>query len=235
MDVSISEEMKSIKTYPFSDPNPIPMLVKDSRLYPYHSFEGYSHEGNPQEWNVLILENPFIEVTVLPEVGGKVWGAIDKSNGEEFIYRNEVMKFRNIALRGPWTSGGIEFNFGVIGHTPSTATPVDYTTRTNSDGSVSVIVGSMDLPSRTHWRVEINLQKDRSSFETKALWYNPTAHTQPYYNWMTAAAFARDDLEVAFPGNQYLKHGGEVKSWPVDNTGRALSFYNNNRFEGHKS
>ena len=235
MDVSISEETRSIKTYPFSDPNPIPMLVKDSRLYPYHSFDGYSHEGKSQEWKVLKLENPFIEVTVLPEVGGKVWGAIDKSNGEEFIYRNEVMKFRNIALRGPWTSGGIEFNFGVIGHTPSTATPVDYTTRTNSDGSVSVIVGSMDLPSRTHWRVEINLQKDRSSFETKALWYNPTAHTQPYYNWMTAAAFARDDLEVVFPGNQYLKHSGEVKSWPVDNKGRDLSFYDNNRFEGHKS
>ena len=235
MDVSISEEMKSIKTYPFSDPNPIPMLVKDSRLYPYHSFDGYSHEGKPQEWNVLKLENPFIEVTVLPEVGGKVWGAIDKSNGEEFIYRNEVIKFRNIALRGPWTSGGIEFNFGVIGHTPSTATPVDYITRTNLDESVSVFVGAMDLPSRTHWRVEINLKKDRSSFETTAIWYNPTPHTQPYYNWMTAAAFARDDLEVAFPGNQYLKHGGEVNTWPVDNKGRDLSFYDNNRFEGHKS
>ena len=224
MDVSISEEMKSIKTYPFSDPNPIPMLVKDSRLYPYHSFDGYSHEGKPQEWNVLKLENPFIEVTVLPEIGGKVWGAIDKSNGEEFIYRNEVIKFRNIALRGPWTSGGIEFNFGVIGHTPSTATPVDYITRTNLDGSVSVFVGAMDLPSRTHWRVEINLKKDRSSFETTALWYNPTPHTQPYYNWMTAAAFARDDLEVAFPGNQYLKHGGEVKTWPVDKKGGTFHF-----------
>ena len=123
MDVSISEEMKSIKTYPFSDPNPIPMLVKDSRLYPYHSFDGYSHEAVPQEWNVIKMENKHIEVYVLPEAGGKVWGAIDKSNGEEFIYRNEVMKFRNISLRGPWTSGGIEFNFGVIGHTPSTATP----------------------------------------------------------------------------------------------------------------
>ena len=83
--------------------------------------------------------------------------------------------------------------------------------------------------------MEINLKKDRSSFETTAIWYNPTPHTQPYYNWMTAAAFARDDLEVAFPGNQYLKHGGEVKTWPVDNKGRDLSFYDNNRFEGHKS
>ena len=65
-----------------------------------------------QDWKVVTLANDYIEVYVLPEVGGKVWGAIEKSTGEEFIYRNEVMKFRNIAMRGPWTSGGIEFNFG---------------------------------------------------------------------------------------------------------------------------
>jgi len=231
----ISEDYRTFKTYPFSDPNPIPILTKDSRLYPYHSFEGYSHEGFPKDWKVVKMENPHIEVYVLPEVGGKVWGAIDKSNGEEFIYRNEVMKFRNISLRGPWTSGGIEFNFGVIGHTPATATPVDYLTRSNPDGSVSTFVGGMDLPSRTHWRVEINLQKDRSSFDTYAKWYNPTPMIQPYYNWMTAAAFAQDDLELIAPGNQYLKHSGEPRSWPIDDQNRNISLYDNNQFEGHKS
>ena len=72
-----------------------------------------------------------------------------------------MLKFRNIALRGPWTAGGIELNFGIIGHSPSTSTPVDYTTRKNLDGSVSTFVGGMDLPSRTVWRVEINLEKSR--------------------------------------------------------------------------
>ena len=99
-------------------------------------------------WTVVKLENDFIEVYVLPQAGGKVWGAIEKSSGEEFIYRNEVMKFRNIALRGPWTSGGIEFNFGVIGHTPSTATPVNYQLVTNADGSARRCVAgdTMMLP-----------------------------------------------------------------------------------------
>ena len=204
----ISEEVRTLSTYPFSEPNPIPILTRDERLYPYHSFEGYSATAEPREWNVVRLENDYIEVFVLPEVGGKVWGAIVKQNGHEFIYRNEVMKFRNIALRGPWTSGGIEFNFGVIGHTPATATPVDYVLQENSDGSVSCWVGSMDLPSRTHWRVEIRLPPDRAWFETNVLWYNPTPLEQPYYNWMTAAAFARDDLEMSIPGNAYLKHSG---------------------------
>ncbi len=137
----ITEEIRSLKTYPFGDPNDIPILVKDTRLYPYHTFEGYSHESEMQNWKVVKLENEFIEVYVLPEAGGKVWGAIEKATGQEFIYRNEVMKFRNIALRGPWTSGGIEFNFGVIGHTPSTASAVNYKLIENEDGSVSCWVG----------------------------------------------------------------------------------------------
>jgi tetratricopeptide (TPR) repeat protein len=184
---------------------------------------------------VVHLENDLIDVFVLPEVGGKVWGAVVKRTGHEFVYRNEVMKFRNIALRGPWTSGGIEFNFGVIGHTPSTATPVDYLLRENIDGSVSCVVGAMDLPSRTHWRVEIRLPADRAYFETNVLWYNPTPLEQPYYNWMTAAAFARDDLEMSMPGNAYLTHPGAVRPWPVDSAGRYLAAYDNNRFAGHKS
>ena len=231
----ISEETRVLTTYPFSEPDPVPILTRDPRLYPYHSFEGYAHEGVPREWTVVHLENDFIEVFVLPEAGGKVWGAVVKETGHEFIYRNEVMKFRNIALRGPWTSGGIEFNFGVIGHTPATATPVDYTLRENADGSVSAFVGTMDLPSRTHWRVEIRLPADRAYFETHALWYNPTPLEQAYYNWMTAAAFAREDLEVSIPGNAYLTHPGAERSWPIDSAGRYLPLYRNNRFEGHKS
>jgi hypothetical protein len=205
----ISEEKRVIATYPFSEPNAIPILTRDSRLYPYHSFEGYAHEAVDREWTVLHLENDYIEVFVLPEAGGKVWGAVVKETGHEFIYRNEVMKFRNIALRGPWTSGGIEFNFGVIGHTPATATPVDYALQENPDGSVSAFVGTMDLPSRTHWRVEIRLPADRAYFETNVLWYNPTPLEQPYYNWMTAAAFAQEDLELSIPGNAYIT-GREV-------------------------
>ncbi|MFQ5705055.1 MAG: DUF5107 domain-containing protein [Gemmatimonadales bacterium] len=231
----ISEETRVIKTYPFSEPNVIPILTRDARLYPYHSFEGYTNDAVSRKWKVIHLENDLIEVFVLPEAGGKVWGAVVKRTGHEFIYRNDVMKFRNIALRGPWTSGGIEFNFGVIGHAPSTATPVDYVLTNNPDGSVSCIVGTMDLPSRTHWRVEIRLPPDRAYFETRVLWYNPTPLEQPYYNWMTAAAFARDDLEMSIPGNAFLAHSGARRDWPIDSAGRYLPTYAHNTFDGHKS
>jgi Tfp pilus assembly protein PilF len=224
----IREEVRTLKTYPFSDPDPIPVLSKNPKIYPYHRFDGYSLEGKDQDWKVVVLENEYIEVYVLPQSGGKIWGAIEKSTGEEFLYKNEVMKFRNISMRGPWTSGGIEFNFGIIGHSPATATPVNYLTRSNDDGSVTCVVGNFDVPSRTYWRVAINLPKDKAYFETKVTWYNPTPVHQAYYNWMTGAAATGDDLEFFIPGNQYLTHPGESKSWPMDGDREIFKYKENN-------
>ncbi|MFC4875053.1 DUF5107 domain-containing protein [Negadavirga shengliensis] len=232
---NVSIENKTFVTYPFSDPSPVPSLVYKTDMYPYFRFEGYSTKPEDRVWKVITLENDFLEVTVLPEVGGRVWGAVEKSTGEDFIYQNEVVKFRNIAMRGPWTSGGIEFNFGIIGHSPATATPVDYVFYENEDGSVTCVVGTMDLPSRTQWRVKINLLKDRAYFETEGLWYNPEMARQPYYNWMTAAAHTGDDLEFFYPGNIALQHSGQPLSWPVDEAGNEISRYKNNAFGGSKS
>jgi predicted Zn-dependent protease len=232
---TVTEFLKEFVTYPFSDPNPIPVLTESKyKIYPYHSFDGYTLMPEKQNWKVVKLENDYIEVYILPEIGGKVWGAIEKSTGKEFIYFNDVVKFRNISMRGPWTSGGIEFNLGLIGHTPATASPVDYVTKENADGSVSCIVGNMDLPSRTQWRVEIRLQKDKAYFETIPLWYNPTPVSQSYYCFMTGAAAVADDLEFFYPGNQALEHSGEVKPYPVQE-GHKKSMYKNNAYDSHTS
>ncbi|MFN8255042.1 MAG: DUF5107 domain-containing protein [Bacteroidales bacterium] len=232
---SITEEYREFLTYPYSDPNPMPLVVENKfKLYPYHTFDGYSWVAEKKKWKFIKLENDYIEVYIMPEIGGKVWGAIEKSTGKEFIYSNDVVKFRNIAHRGPWTSGGIEFNLGLVGHTPSTASPVDYITRENSDGSVSCIVGSLDLPSRTPWRVEIRLPKDKAYFETIPLWYNPTPVTQSYYCFMTGAAAVSDDLEFFYPGNGALEHNGEYKTYPVQQ-GHLKSMYKNNNYDSHTS
>ena len=93
----------------------------------------------------------------------------------------------------------------------------------------------MDLPSRTRWRVEVRLPADRAYFETHAQWQNPTPLEHPYYNWMTGAAFAQDDLVLSFPGEAYLEHPGAERRWPVDVEGRSLPEYDQNRFGGNKS
>jgi len=231
-EATVSETTQKFRTYPFSDPDPVARM---GNIYPYFRFQGYTNVPEERSWKVVTLENPYIRVLIAPEVGGKVLGAIEKSTGREFLYFNRVMKFRDVALRGPWTSGGIEFNFGVLGHTPTTATPVDYLTRTNPDGSVSCIVGALDLPSRTEWRVEIRLPSDRALFETRSFWFNPTDQSSSLYHWMNAAAAADSTLQVIYPGTAYIGHAGERSEWPVDREGRDLTYYRNNAFGSYKS
>ncbi len=229
---TVKEEAATFKTYPFSDPDPMPLI---GPIYPYFRFHGYSLEGRPQSWKMVRLENPFVKILVAPEIGGKVWGAVEKSTGREFIYWNPVVKFREIAMRGPWTSGGIELNFGVIGHAPTTATPVDYVVIENADGSVSCVVGAIDLPSRTVWRVNIRLPKDAAYLETECFWYNPTSLHDSLYNWLTSAQEVGEDLKYYYPGTHYIGHGGDAHPWPVLENGRDASYYRNNDFDGSKS
>jgi len=228
---SISVEQLSMNTYMFSDPSPIPQI---GRLYPYFRFDGYTDKGVEKLWNMVVLENDFIKVYVCPDIGGKIWGAIEKSTGKEFLYFNHSVKFRDVAMRGAWISGGLEYNFGDIGHIPTCATPVDYRIIENADGSVSCIVGALDLPSRTNWNVEIRLPKDKAYFETKATWFNNTALPVTYYHWMNAAAKADGNLEFLYPGNKRIGHGGELGDWPMDE-GREIKFYDKNNFGIYKS
>jgi len=229
---TIAESLRTFRTYPFSDPDPVARM---GNIYPYFRFQGYTMTPVDRSWKVITLENQWIRVLIAPEIGGKILGAFEKTTGKAFIYFNRVMKFREIAMRGPWTSGGIEFNFGDIGHTPTTSNPVDYITRTNSDGSVSCIVGALDLPSRTEWRVEIRLPRDKAMFETRSLWYNPTPVSTSLYHWMNAAADADSTLQVIYPGTAFIGHAGEVSPWPVDRQGRDLTWYRNNAFGSYKS
>lgn len=228
---TIKEEQLSMNTYMYSDPSSIPQI---GRLYPYFRFDGYTDKGEDKLWNMVVLENDYIKVYVCPDIGGKIYGAIEKSTGKEFLYFNHSVKFRDVAMRGAWTSGGLEYNFGDIGHIPTCATPVDYRIRENEDGSVSCIVGALDLPSRTNWNVEIRLPKDKAYFETKASWFNNTALPVTYYHWMNAAAKANGNLEFLYPGNTRIGHGGEIGAWPTDE-GREIKFYENNNFGIYKS
>ena len=96
---TVAETSVALNTYPFSDPDPVP--ATDKPMYPYFRFDGQSATGATQDWRAVVLENARIRVTALPGVGGKVWGALDKKTGKEFIYFNHAVKFRNIAMRGP--------------------------------------------------------------------------------------------------------------------------------------
>lgn len=232
---TVDERPLDLKTYPFSDPDPVPCTAE--KRYPYFRFDGSSVNAVTQRWTSVVLENDRIRVVLLPQVGGKIWAATDKVTGNDFLYCNHVMKFRDIAMRGPWLSGGIEFNFGIIGHAPSSSTPVDWLTRKNEDGSVSCFVSSEEYITRTVWQVEVRLGAHDDAFTTHVSWFNASGLPAPYYHWMNAAYSVRGNPDFLFPGKTIIGHDGTVTTdkWPFDGQGRRLDSYEGNAFGGPKS
>ena len=230
---TIKDQSKAMKSYTFSDPNPV--ATPSNFFYPYFRFDGFSAKGVSKEWKTVELENDYIKVTMFPEVGGKVWGALDKTTGKNFLYDNGVAKFRDIAMRGPWTSGGIEFNFGIIGHAPTSSTPIDYLVKKKDDGSVSCYIFSYEWLTRTAWTVEVNLPKDKAYFTTHTTWYNQSSIDQPYYHWMNAGYPVGKNAEFCYPGDYQISHGGEPYTFPIDEEGHNIGTYEGNNFGNSKS
>jgi predicted Zn-dependent protease len=235
---TVREYNKVFKTYPFSDPNPIPQIephMKFGKLYPYFRYEGYTTESVEREWKVVELENDYLKIIILPEIGGKIWSMTEKSSGLSVVYDNKVIKFRDIGIRGPWTKGGLEFNYGIYGHNVNCGTPVDYNIVNKPDGSVSCVIGFFELLTKTRWRVDINLPKDKAYCKLSSFWYNSSSFEQPYYSWYNIGVKADGNLKFIFPGTKWIQHNGEVYSWPYDENGRDISYYENNDFGGYKS
>ncbi len=228
---TVSVKDTVIRTYNFSDPDPV---ARTDRVYPYTRFNHFDFQGVDRTWKMVVLENDYLRVKIFPEIGGKIWSIYDKKQGKEMFYDNDVVKFREISLRGPWTSGGIEFNYGVIGHAPSCAHPVDWKTVNNLDGSVSCYIGVTELLSGSRWAVEINLPKDAVWVRTRSFWHNYSGEYQPYYTWANSGVTATDDMQIIYPAEYTIGHNGKTTPFPFDE-GRDLRLYSDQRFGMDKS
>ena len=162
------------------DPNP-PLLVgrrglihPGSRIvYPYALQEDLSNRKEDKTWRILHLENRYLHLGVLPELGGRLLFAYDKASRREALHYNHVIKYAPIGIRGAFFAGGIEWNFP-NGHTATTSSPVDCAIRGNDDGSVTLLLGDIERVSRMRWSVGITLTRDHASFETEMRLYNRT-------------------------------------------------------------
>lgn len=223
--VSAWEEDLVIPTYLAGpdDPNPpLQRVVGDWSIYPYTLLDDLTGIRADKSYNASIIENRFLRVIVLPELGGHLYSAYDKTIGREVFYRNNVVKPGLVSLRGAWVSGGVEFNFPK-GHTVTTVSPIDHTIQDNPDGSVTVWIGDLEKVSRMSWSVAITLYPDSSLIETKVRLYNRTAVSNRYYFWANAAVPATQRMRFVYPMKQANRgslnfpiHDGVDQSWYVN-------------------
>jgi tetratricopeptide (TPR) repeat protein len=168
------------------------------RVYPYVNISRLSNTKKDKEYNALILENELIKICVLPELGGRLYYALDKTNGYDFIYRNNVIKPSLIGMAGAWISGGVEWNIPHH-HRASTFMPVDHKVVENTDGSKTIWVGEYEKRSQTRWCVGLTLYPGKSYIEVSLRNFNVTPVSNSFLMWANTAVSANKDYQVIFP------------------------------------
>jgi tetratricopeptide (TPR) repeat protein len=155
-------------------------------------------EFEPVTYQQFVLENDFIEVSMLPEIGGRIYSALDKTNNYDFVYRNNVIKPQQIALCGPWVSGGIEFNWPQH-HRPTTILPVEYAVEDNEDGSTTIWMGEVEPLYRTKGMVGITVFPGKSYIQAKVRLFNRTPFPQAFMWWANLAVAVNENYRAVFP------------------------------------
>ena len=195
-------------------------------VYPYPYKEILTDEKADKKYKACRLENEFIKVLMLPEIGGRLHGAQDKTNGYNFFYWHPSIKPALVSMTGAWISGGIEWNFP-HGHRPTCFSPVQYRLVENSDGSKTVWVGEPELVYRLRWIVGITIYPGKSVIEAKVRLMNPSPLRQSFQMWATTATNANEDYQLIFPTRLMTGHGKvEYYHWPI-NEGVDLSWWKN--------
>ncbi|HEX7317572.1 MAG TPA: DUF5107 domain-containing protein [Pyrinomonadaceae bacterium] len=204
-----------IPTYELGAPDPNPALIDWNRrkwrpVYPYPMMDTLTTRRVEKSYKAVYLENEYLKVTVLPELGGHVYAIYDKTANRDVLYTNHVVKYAMVAIRGAWVSGGIEWNFP-DGHTLTTVSPIDYATRMEADGSAAVVVGDTERVQRMQWSIVIRLRPGSKALETEVTLNNRRETPGRYWYWSTAAAPATDDMRFVYPMRESYPHA----FWPV--------------------
>ncbi len=195
-------------------------------IYPYTLNDVLTDKKADKAYNAVILENEYIKVMVLPEIGGRLHGALDKTNGYVWMYWQKTIKPGLISMTGAWISGGIEWNFP-HGHRPSGYMPVDHRIVKHADGSATVWVGETEPIYRMRWLVGMTIYPGRSYVRCDYVLINPTDLRQPFQFWATAATHANEFAQAQYPGDMVTGHGKhEFWNWPIHN-GVDLTWWKN--------
>jgi tetratricopeptide (TPR) repeat protein len=168
------------------------------RVYPNPFTDRLSCESEEKAYRAVFLENEYLRLMILPEIGGRIHEGLDKTNGYHFIYRQQVVKPALIGRFGPWISGGVEFNWPQH-HRPSTFLPVHHLIERSSDGSVTAWLSEHDPMERMKGMVGICLYPDKAYLEMKVQLYNRTPMARTFLWWVNLAAHAHDLYQVVFP------------------------------------
>lgn len=235
--VIVQVETLSIPTYPIMKPENMPMF-NENRMhqgtkgnpYPVKPVLSVVRENcQPRDYEVVRMENEFLRLIIIPELGGRIFEAYDKVNKYDFLYRQHCIKPALIGAYGLWISGGLEFNWP-FHHRPSTYMPVNFTTETKPDGTAITWLSECDPTDRTRCTIGVVLRPDAAYFETKIQVINRTELRHSFLMWQNAAVAVNDNYQFIFPpdvnyANNHYSMGKPSVNYPMAHGAYASAFY----------
>ncbi len=187
----------------------------NGKVYPLPFTDRIAEAKVDRHWKAVWIENEFLRVMVLPELGGRIHRAIDRTNGYDLIYYQPVIKPALVGLAGPWISGGIEFNWPQH-HRPATFLPADMEIEEHADGSRTIWCSDHDPMTRMKGMHGVCLHPGRSVIELKVRACNRTPFTQTFLWWANVATRVHEAYQSFFPPDV---------SYVADHARRSMSEY----------
>lgn len=199
-------EKKVIPTYPEPPAEELPMFC-ENRVHQRTSGNPYPNkvvlevdrsDKIDREYTVVVLENEYVRVEILPEIGGRIYSALDKITGYDFFYKQHVIKPALIGVLGSWISGGVEFNWP-FHHRASGFMPCDYRTQVTGDGTAICWLSEHDPIDRMKGEFGIVLRPDSCVIETRMRLFNRTDTRRSFLWWENAAVPVNESYQIFFP------------------------------------
>ena len=206
-----------LPTYIIKGENCNPVFLSQygvAHIYPYTLLDDIDSKPTEKTYHTLDLENRYLRVSVIPDLGGRVYSVYDKISQREVFYKNKIVKFSPLAIRGAFFSGGVEFSFPVA-HAPSTTDSVNWYIRQNPDGSASISFGGLEHISRLRWMITLTLFPDVCALAQDVWLYNPYTIPGRYHYWTNASLDADDKTEFVYPLRRVRSYEfAGTASWP---------------------
>ena len=217
MAVSVKLKKIVLPAYETGEENLMPDFVKEGnqRVYPYSRCTDLKEGRTFKTYKAVVIENEYLKLTVLPELGGRLYSAVEKYTGRDMFYANPSVKPSLIQLYGAWIASGLEFNFP-MGHSITSFKTVD-SHFFKGKGYATCVVGNIDLATRMRWSVFITLREGESRFELEVKLDNRSFLPERFYFWANAAIPATRGTRVNLPVDKVLTGSFGVRKFPVDN------------------
>ncbi len=179
-------------------------------ILPYTIRDGYDRRKRQRAFDSFVLENEHLRAVFLPELGGRLWSLLDLDTGRELLHKNPVFQPCNLALRNAWISGGVEWNVGIIGHTPLTVDQLFVRTRTLPDGTPVLSMYQYERVRGLVYRVEAMLPEGSRQLMVRVRIDNTSLEDTAVYWWSNIAVDERPDVRVLVPADQAFHFGSDV-------------------------